>query len=447
MKSKIIIKLLIALTLFCISSNVIYAQPLISTDSNNVKIEWLRNNVIQIKSVDPDDENYSDLDLITSKIGKSRVVLLGEQSHGDGTTFLVKTRLIKFLVKKMGFDVLLFESGLYDCEKINEFLKNGDTAISAIRKGIFSIWNQSEQFQPLVKFIDENRTSLQIGGIDCQFTGTASKEFFISDLEKFLKSQNILVSNYSNWPQVKIALKNISEQIFMKPKPQPPTIDQQKDCFKTLESIIETLQGLPSDSKTNFWKQILKSSMQQAKSIWLEYGISDFNEIPVEILNIRDFQMGDNLIWQALTNYPNKKIIVWVASSHAARNHQKIEAIGNKNWYKGYISMGEIAYNKLGDEIYIIGFTAYEGSGGLAHKQYTWTIEKPLPNSLEELLFKTNYENCFLDFRKITPSGKWLEQNIISRPFGYANMISNLTQNMDGIIFTRKMIPSTSISK
>ena len=43
--------------------------------------------------------------------------MLGEHPYDDGTTFVAKTRLVRFLHEQMGFNVLAFESGLYDCPK------------------------------------------------------------------------------------------------------------------------------------------------------------------------------------------------------------------------------------------------------------------------------------------------------------------------------------------
>ncbi|MCX6173911.1 MAG: erythromycin esterase family protein [Ignavibacteriales bacterium] len=405
---------------------------------------------MEIKSTNPSDDDYSDLEQLKNKIGNSRIVLLGEQSHGDGTTFLMKTRLIKFLIKEMGFDVILFESGLFDCRKIDEFIKNGVPAIQAIRKGVFPIWNKSEQFQPLVEVIEKYRNELHIGGFDCQFTGEASKEFYLNDFEKYLKSETVDTSNFSNWPNTKAILKNISEERFIKPKPQPPTIDLQTDFLKNIQQIITTLQPLSNDSTpddTKFWIQMLESSLQQTKSIWQSYGIKDMGMIPIETRIIRDIQMGKNLIWQANNNYPNKKIIVWAATFHIARNLPSIEVIGNPKMYEGIVTMGDVAWETLGNQLYAIGFTAYQGIVGWANNENKRTLEKPESNSLEDLFFKTGYENCFLDLRKIDNSGQWLKQRISSRPLGYGAMNSDWTNNLDGIVFTKEMIPSKKVSE
>jgi hypothetical protein len=51
------------------------------------RVEWLRNNAATIRTVDPADEDFSDLHAIGRAIGDARVVFLGEPSHGTGNLF------------------------------------------------------------------------------------------------------------------------------------------------------------------------------------------------------------------------------------------------------------------------------------------------------------------------------------------------------------------------
>ncbi|HEX5720591.1 MAG TPA: hydrolase, partial [Thermoanaerobaculia bacterium] len=89
--------------------------PALGQDPEQVR--WLAGHTVAVRSVDPADEDFSDLMPLVQVLGKARVVQLGEATHGDGATFLAKGRLIRFLHQVMGFDVLAWESGIFDVRR------------------------------------------------------------------------------------------------------------------------------------------------------------------------------------------------------------------------------------------------------------------------------------------------------------------------------------------
>jgi erythromycin esterase len=141
------------------------------------KIAWLKAHAIPIRTVDIRDNNFPDLLPLAVKIGAARVVMLGEQSHGDGTVFLLKGRGIRFLHEVMGFDVLAWESGLYDCREMNAALGTSIPLEKAIAKGIFANpWGRSEQVYPLFEYARSTAAttrSLEMAGFDCQFSSAS----------------------------------------------------------------------------------------------------------------------------------------------------------------------------------------------------------------------------------------------------------------------------------
>jgi len=63
----------------------------------------------KIRSIDPADTDFSDRP-VWSAVKDARIVLLGEQTHGEGSTFR-PDQDNKIPARKMGFEVLAFEAG------------------------------------------------------------------------------------------------------------------------------------------------------------------------------------------------------------------------------------------------------------------------------------------------------------------------------------------------
>ena len=91
------------------------------------KVAWLASNGVTIRTVDPHDEDFSDLAPLTKSIGDARVVLLG--GSDEKATVDAKDRLVRFLHQKMGFDLLIGDIGLIDGEEADrEFDRGGAPA-------------------------------------------------------------------------------------------------------------------------------------------------------------------------------------------------------------------------------------------------------------------------------------------------------------------------------
>src|ERR1041385_1753084 len=132
------------------------AQPPISTIEDGLRGRDLAEIARPIRSIDPRpaDDDFADLQFLRAAIGDSRVVQLGEQSHGDGAVFLAKDRLIKFLHREMGFDVLVWESGMFDCREADRSLRKPENDPEvAWREGVFGIWAATAQVKPLLEYI------------------------------------------------------------------------------------------------------------------------------------------------------------------------------------------------------------------------------------------------------------------------------------------------------
>ena len=93
-----------------------------SSDGDTLQ-RWIEQNAIRINAGAGEDWSARDSERLIAAIGDARIVLLGEPSHGAGTAFAAKVRLVKLLHERLGFDVLAWESGLIDLERTEASLR------------------------------------------------------------------------------------------------------------------------------------------------------------------------------------------------------------------------------------------------------------------------------------------------------------------------------------
>ncbi|MFN7258526.1 MAG: erythromycin esterase family protein, partial [Cyclobacteriaceae bacterium] len=264
----------------------------------------------QIKSIDPSQTDFVDLEPLKEALKDKRIVLLGEQSHGEGATFQAKVRLIKFLHEQLGFNILSFESGLYDNYKANELLNTNFTN-NPLKQSVFDIWSESKELVPLLEYINTQRkssTPLLVSGFDCQ-ADNLFKENYLSDLKELLKdSQSLTESDYQPLQEV---IEGDAEFVAS------DAADSAR-FFTSAQRILKAFDTLPSK------ETIHVKVMHQVLISWLamvQYEMDVMNGKEIKVQNPRDLQMAKNLIFLS-TLYPNSKIICWGATYHFANQIQ-----------------------------------------------------------------------------------------------------------------------------
>lgn len=416
-----------------------------SAEADRAHIQWLQKNAAPLRSVSPDDEDFSDLEPLRAAIGDARVVLLGEQSHGDGTTFLAKARFIKFLHQRMGFDVLAFESGLFDCSKAWDYLLAGEDPDKAFRRGVFGIWTGSAQVKPLIDYVGAMaRTArpLELAGFDSQFTASGSPDFLIADLETFLAAQGIAVGGIKDWPQARALLEDL---IKHRAAEQPPA-EQQNLLLNALDDLHARVKALPADDKVRygaaFWTQMLESVSAQVRNTFAR---DPKNASRAISNNGRDLQMARNFLWLAQHRHAGHKIIIWAATFHNMRNPESIAKPGTDDFYTGLRTMGHTLWEAIGPQTYNIGFIATEGSAGAWHMPPPHVLEAPAPGSIDALWAGTTQKFAFLDLKHLKPGGEWLRTPLLAAPLGYMALRAEWPKILDGLVYTRVMEPSTPV--
>lgn len=406
------------------------------------RVAQLRGEAVALRSVEPGDEDFSDLARLRSILANKRVVILGEAGHGDGAAFLAKARLIRFLHRELGFDVLAFESGFYDCAKAWERIEAGDDPAAAFRQSVFAIWTRSAQVQPLIAYFASAARSqrpLELAGIDPQFTGEMSHRFLLGDLVKVAEAAGLPGDEFS--ARVSEPLANLVEGRYE--DGEIPPAAARAELLKTLDELAQRLRGTGGDIlERGFWLRFVEGTRQLAVSSWATDWKRPLLEDP-ENFAVRDRVMGEHLAWLARHRFAGRKIVVWAASFHAAREVDEIDVPSpvHKRLYRTFRPMGAVARDELGKELYTVAVLAYQGSFGTAFQKPT-ELQQPSAGSLEDLFHRTGLSYAFLDLSGTGRQPGWLREPLIARPMGYMEMKSRWGRVFDGVLFFDRMAAS-----
>ena len=414
------------------------------------KTKWLDKNGIKLKNHDINSNDFTDMIPIIKKIGSSNIVLLGEQSHGDGNVFTLKCRLVRFLHEKMGFNILAWEGGLYDCSRVNDGLDSGLSPDEAAKRGIFGVWSDSAQAFPVIDYAARTRESVNpliIAGIDIHVSSPATWSVLSADIQKLFE---LCPSGHLNEIQIALLNKLGEENEFIKRSDQDR--ETRLKFYNTIPLLFSTiypeLKIRIGTRKADFWLHTINNLVDGLNDS--DYLLRNKNKLGgYESMNRRDIGMANNLAWLSRSYFKGQKIIVWSASSHtlkAARNIQDCSD-GSKDIFKNRIPMGKEVSRLLGGGVYSIAFTAYQGTAGWAK----WgtpvgpLLIPPAPEgSLTHCFHQTGYSPLFVDFRQPARNpNHWLHTPMIDRPLGHYLMKADWTRSFDAVIFVDTLEPST----
>ncbi len=424
-------KKLIPLLLLVLSNLfAVYSQAQASLE------HYVKDSFIVVRSIDPNDTSFSDLDSLGKAIGDSRIVMLGEQDHGDSKTFLAKCRMIKYLHEKLGFNVLAFESDFYALNKVWDSARSPLQKESAITNNIFRVWTLCKQFQPMIQYLMAQSVSnypLYLTGFDNQLVGEYSVMNLSAEMNRFVIAKGLPFSkDEQNLRRFKNTLLSIHTLLRTgKYSKSDSTIQLFSDLNALADTIIRQLSLDPYDLKS-FYMQTLASL--KAFSQEMLYGL---NQEHLLSDSIRDKQMASNLRWLIENKYPNQKVIIWAANSHIVKSNSRLLT-------KQFAKPSSMGYLFTRDPVmqvktYIIGFTGLQGKTGWSTTSNKYNILKPDKNGIESWFADKKVNYGFVDLKAYREKNLTNNESFSMRYTNWLSVKLPWHTIFDGVFYIRDM--------
>jgi erythromycin esterase len=372
---------------------------------------WLDGHTSAVRSFDPGDTDFRDLEPFGRAIGDARIVLLGEQTHGEGNVFSLRTRLVKYLHEAKGFDVLAFESGMFDVERIWERARDGRGIAPQAPGNIFFMYSKTAEVRPLFAYLDAQRSTsrpMELAGIDCQHTGGLSQQELVRDLAVQLRHAGSALPDSERWP----TFARLTDQLIRMDRTPPARGDR---------AAWDTVVAAAKQATDGVWARIVAGIENQGQRYW------DNRPEPT-----RSALLGENVLWLAESRFPGKKMVVWAATPHVMRRSP------------AGANAGAVVTNRFGRDAYVVQFAGYQGAFVSYIDLSTQTLPKPAENAVESHWHRAGVALGFVDWRKLPPhaSASTMTQHV----WGYNAPLpaAQWTALWDGTFFLDTITPVTS---
>jgi len=301
------------------------------------------------------DIERANLDPLLERIGDSRVVLLGEATHGTSEFYRMRARITRELVDRKGFNIIAAEADWPDAARIDHYIRDLEhPAPDWIAFTRFPTWMwRNHEFRELVDWLRERNA----GVAPAKRAG-----FYGLDLYS-LHTSIAAVINYLDEVDPESAAVARERYGCLTPWESDPArygyaalTERYRSCEDEVVHMLERLLAqrvklLEHDGERYFDAVQNARLVTQAERYYkvMYYG-------GPHSWNLRDAHMFDTLQQILKLRGEGSKAVVWAHNSHLGN------AAATDMGARGEINVGQLCRETMGEQVYAVGFGTDHGT-------------------------------------------------------------------------------------
>ncbi|QDK38614.1 erythromycin esterase family protein [Bdellovibrio sp. NC01] len=320
------------------------------------------------------------LDGLIEQIAKSRIVMLGEATHGTHEFYVLRRMISERLIRKHGFKFIAVEGDWPDFQRINQFIRNETKSSASEALQGFSRW-------PTWMWANEEIVSL------VEFLKTEMVPMFGLDVYSLFESIEA-VKEYAQAKDLNLLLAVEGAYACLNPFQKDEKeyarhlLQFPEGCRHEVVSILRKLLRLRINDLHQSKEQLF--DVQQNARI-----VANAEEYYRRMLfggpeswNVRDRHMIDTLDMLLKNWGPDSKCIIWAHNSHIGDYH------ATEMVHQGYVNLGGLARERFGmDAVALVGFGTYQGQVIASHawegQETVMNLPRAKDSSFEGFCHKT----------------------------------------------------------
>lgn len=334
------------------------------------------------------------LDSLIERIGNSRVVLLGEATHGTAEFYRMRTRITQELILRRGFRAVAVEADWPDASAVDRYVRNKPVRERPWTPFVrFPTWMwRNAETQELIEWLRAYNTSTDA---DVSFSGLDLYSMYTSAFEvvQFLDRVDPPAASVARARYGRLTPWQHDPAAYGRAALRSRLESCEKDVVAMLRELLAKRLDYTAHDGDEFFDaaqnaRVVAGAERYYRAMY--YGAA-------ESWNLRDQHMFDTLR-SIITHRDDAKLIVWEHNSHIG------DASATEMAARGELNVGQLCRTTFGDDAFSIGFGTDRGTVAAAsawdEPMERMRVRPSRSDSYERLCHDTNIPAFLLHLRE-----------------------------------------------